>query len=158
MLKKLTLALTLSAAFTSSALAVDQDVRFAGAVLDSCALVLGTNGVLGQSLDQTVLSSQETGGVSGSVTITTNSPNSTLEIIAPTSFDIAPASGDINTVFATSYALQGDTLLSEVVGDTLSPLGLGITTATIDTSATKTSGTFDAGLYELVTTVRCTSP
>jgi hypothetical protein len=155
---KTTLALALTALIAPSALAVDQDVRFAGIVLDSCALVIGTNGVLGQSLDQTVLSSKETGGASGTVIVTTNSPNSTIEVIAPTSFDIAPANADANTVFTASYSLAGDTVLSEILGDSISPLGLGVTTATIDANATKESGTFDAGLYELVTTVRCTSP
>lgn len=141
-----------------AAFAVDQDVRFSGLVLDSCALVIGTNGVLGQSIDQTVLSSKETAGLPGTVTVTTNSINSNIQVISPTTFDVGPASADTNTTFASSYALAGDTILSEVSGDSVTPLALGVTVATIDANATKTTGTFDAGLYELVTTVRCTSP
>lgn len=150
---------TLGVALTApAAFAVDQDVRFSGLVLDSCALVIGTNGVLGQSIDQTILSSKETAGLPGTVTVTTNSINSNIEVISPTSFDVGPASADTNTTFAASYSLAGDTTLSEVLGDSVTPLALGITVATIDANATKTTGTFDAGLYELVTTVRCTSP
>jgi len=150
---------TLGVALTApAAFAVDQDVRFSGLVLDSCALVIGTNGVLGQSIDQTILSSKETAGLPGTVTVTTNSINSNIEVISPTSFDVGPASADTNTTFAASYSLAGDTTLSEVTGDSVTPLALGITVATIDANATKTTGTFDAGLYELVTTVRCTSP
>lgn len=141
-----------------AAFAADQDVRFSGVVLDSCALVIGTNGVLGQSIDQTILSSTETGGLPGTVTATTNSINSTIEVISPTTFDVGPATADTNTVFAASYSLAGDTILSEVTGDSATPLGLGVTVATVNANATKTAGTFDAGLYELVTTVRCTSP
>ncbi|WP_051279577.1 hypothetical protein [Hellea balneolensis] len=157
-IKKIMVVTLGSALIAPSAFAVDQDVRFSGVVLDSCALVIGTNGILGQSIDQTVLSSKETAGLPGTVTVTTNSINSNIQVIAPTSFDVGPASADTNTTFAASYTLAGDTVLSEVSGDSVTPLGLGVTVATVDANATKSTGTFDAGIYELVTVVRCTAP
>lgn len=157
-IKKLIGATLISGLVAPSAFAADQDVRFTGVVLDSCAIVIGTNGILGQSIDQATLSSKETGGLPGTVSVTTNSINSTIEVISPSSFDVGPATADTNTVFSASYALAGDTVLSEVIGDTVSPLGLGVTVATIDANAVKSTGTFDAGTYELVTTVRCTAP
>lgn len=157
-IKKLCAVAVMSIALSPAVQAADQNVKFTGIVLDSCALIIGTDGLLGQSGDQTILSSTESGGLPGTVTATTNGIASTLEVITPTSFLTGPASADTNTTFASSYALAGTTTLSEVVGSTVSPLGLGVTIATIDASATKSSGTFDSGTYELVTTVRCTVP
>lgn len=157
-IKKLGAVSAISIALISSANAEDQNVKFTGVVLDSCALIIGTDGTLGQSADQTTLSSQEIGGLPGTVTATTNGTASTLEVITPTAFLTGPASADTNTTFDTNYTLTGATSLSEVIGSTVSPLGLGVTVATINASATKSSGTFDSGTYELVTIVRCTAP
>lgn len=154
---KLGAAALLSLTVTGSAFAVDQDVTFRGTILESCSLVIGTDGTLGVSTDQTVLSSEETGGIFGTVTAATNGLGATIEVITPTGFQTGPSSADTNTVFAADYDLSGATVLTEILGGVLTPLGLGATLITVNASATKTSGTFDAGIYELVTVVRCTS-
>lgn len=136
--------------------ATDQNIRFNGTVLESCALTIGTDGTLGVSADKTVLSSEETGGVLGTVTAVTNGLGADIQVITPSSFSVGPASADTNTTFATKYALTGSTVLSEVIGTTVSPLGLGATVVSVNASATKSTGTFESGDYELVTVVRCT--
>lgn len=142
---------------SSPASAEDVNVDFSGTILESCSLTLGGTGTLGPSSDLTVLSSEETGGVSGSVVASTNGVGSTIQVIAPTAFNTGPSSRDTNTVFAAAYELTGATIIGQVTGSTVTPLGLGQTTVTVDASATKSAGVFDAGTYTLTTVVRCTT-
>lgn len=134
---------------------------FAGqafAQLDSCTVNVTTPGTLGVSADQTSQSSENVGGIPVSAIITTNSTNSQIQVIAPSSFVVGPADADTNTVFATKYGLSGATTANDVNGTTLTALNSGINNMSVDASATKTSGAFSAGTYSMVATIRCSTP
>lgn len=138
--------------------ATDRNVNFRGVINNSCSLVVLNDGLLGVSADQTVLSSKEAGGLRGRVSAVTNGPGNTIEIISPTGFSVGPPSADVNTVFESEYSTSGGTILSQLLGVVVSILGIGTTTIDIDATATKTSGTFESGAYELITVVRCVVP
>lgn len=157
-LKYMILAGAASAMLSVPASAVDQNVNFRGVVNDSCSLVVLNDGLLGVSSDQTVLSSKEAGGLRGRVSVVTNGPGNTIEIISPSGFAVGPPSADLNTVFESEYSASGGTILSNLLGVVVSLLGIGTTTIDIDATATKTSGAFESGAYELITVVRCVVP
>lgn len=135
--------------------ATDTNTTFTGVIPPSCLVTISTPGLIGASSDQTVLSTEETGGLAAVAAVVTNSTTSTIQVIPPVAFSVAPASGNANTTFATSYDTTGVTVADVADGNTVTALNLGLTAMTIDASATKSSGTFDAGAYEFVATVRC---
>lgn len=138
--------------------ATDKNLNFRGTINNSCSIVVLNDGVLGVSSDQKILSSKEAGGVSGRVSVVTNGSGATLEIVTPTGFSVGPPSANSSTIFETEYSASGGTLLSNLLGVVVSVLGIGQTEVDIDATATKTSGTFDSGAYELMTVVRCIVP
>ncbi|MEM1380535.1 MAG: hypothetical protein AAGH41_07920 [Pseudomonadota bacterium] len=155
-LKRLVLPTALSALSTGTAMAQTADVLFNGTVGDACTVVADTNGTLALNGTSTVLASTETGGAAGTATVTTNNTTFTIEIDAISAFTTGPADADLNTVFATTYDASGATTATGVTGTTQTSLGQGVTTLSVDAEATKTSGTFSAGSYQLTATVRCT--
>tara|TARA_R110002020_G_scaffold26758_4_gene86529 strand:- start:3777 stop:4259 length:483 start_codon:yes stop_codon:yes gene_type:complete len=157
-IKLITLIGVASATFSVSASATDRDVNFRGLINNSCSLVVLNDGLLGVSADQTVLSSKESGGLQGRISAVTNGFGNTIEIISPSGFTVGPPSADVNTIFETEYSTSGGTVLSNLLGVVVSILGIGTTTIDIDATATKTSGTFESGAYELTTVVRCVVP
>ena len=147
-----------AAILSLSASATDRDVNFRGEINNSCSLVVLNDGLLGVSSDQTVLSSKVSGGQHGRVSVVTNGYGNTIEIISPSGFTVGPPSADVNTIFETEYSASGGTILSNLLGVVVSILGIGTTTINVDATATKTSGTFESGSYELTTVVRCIVP
>ena len=129
----------------------DVDAVFTGTILDTCTVTVPTPGLLGDSADATVLSSEEAGGQPAQAVLVTNSPRSSVQVLPPDSFTVAPAGSDANTTFATSYDLDGST----VSGLTSTVLGIGVNNLTVNASATKGSGAFEGGAYTLTATVRC---
>lgn len=152
------LVLAAASAINLTAHSTDQTVEFRGLINNSCSIVVLNDGLLGVASDQTILSSKEAGGLQGTVNVLTNGIGATVEVVAPTGFSVAPPSGTVNTLFETSYSLSGVTVLADLVGSSVTPLGLGLTRLDLDASATKTSGTFESGAYELTTVVRCVTP
>jgi len=140
-----------------SAQAVDVGVLFSGLVAETCAVNVGTTGTLALSADATVLSSENAGGIQGTAVVTTNGLGSTIEVVAPSSFLTGPSTADTNTVFDANYDLSGATIVTNILNTVTTPLNLGTTTISMDATATKTVGSFSAGAYSLITTVRCTS-
>ncbi|WP_416877826.1 hypothetical protein [Litorimonas sp.] len=157
-IKFITLMGVTAAMLSCPAFATDQNVNFRGIINNSCTLVVLNDGLLGVSSDQTVLSSKESGGLQGRISAVTNGPGNTIEIISPSGFTVGPPSADVNTIFETEYSASGGTILSNLLGVVVSILGIGTTTIDIDATATKTSGTFESGAYELTTVVRCVVP
>ncbi len=155
--KKIGVVSLIAASLSYSATAVDAGIVFAGAILETCVVTVGTAGTLVASGDLTNLSSENSGGIKGTASVVTNGVNSSVQVIAPTSFLTGPSTADTNTTFATDYALTGATITAELAGTVTTSLNLGITTVSVDATATKSSGTFDAGAYSLVSTVRCTT-
>lgn len=132
----------------------DANAVFTGTILDTCTVTVPTPGLLGDSADATVLSSEEAGGQSAAAVLVTNSPRSSIQVIPPDAFTVAPAGSDADTTFATKYELDGNA----VSGLTSTLLGIGINNVTVDASATKGSGAFEGGAYTLTATVRCITP
>lgn len=148
-------AVVLSVASSAAGQTTD-DILFDATVANSCTVVADSNGTLALNGTSTVLASTETGGAAGAATVTTNAGTFSISVDAVTSFTTGPADADTNTVFATTYDASGATTASGVTGITQTSLGTGVTTLSVDASATKTSGTFSAGTYQLTATVRCT--
>ncbi|GGX72572.1 hypothetical protein GCM10011309_23660 [Litorimonas cladophorae] len=156
-IKTTAISATMIFGLSTPAMAVDQGITFTGLITEQCAVLLGVPGTLGVSPDQTILSSEESGGNAGTAIVTTNGLGSNIQVVVPTSFAIGPASADDNVTFAGDYDLSGSTILSDIVGSTTSALSLGVTTISVHASATKTTGTFEAGTYQMVPIVRCLS-
>lgn len=135
---------------------VTDDVTFDGTVAATCTVVTQSNGTLALNGLSTVLASTESGGASGTVDVTTNDTSFSVSIDTVSAFTTGPADADTNTTFATTYGASGATTASGVNGQTSTSLGSGVTNLTVDASATKSSGTFSAGSYQLTATVRCT--
>lgn len=152
----------ISGSISISAYAVDVDgqATFGGTILDSCVVNVTSGGTLGVSADKTLMASTETGagGVAAVAAVTTNSTNSTVQVINPVAFTLGPGDADTNTTFGTSYVLTGATTATENDGTTVTALGAGVTNMSLDSSATKSSGSFSAGTYSLVATIRCVTP
>ncbi|MEM6849569.1 MAG: hypothetical protein AAF580_16130 [Pseudomonadota bacterium] len=155
-MKKLGAVIAGGAALASSAAAQTGDILFNGTVAGACTIVTDNNGTLGLNGLSTVLASTETGGAAGQATVTTNDGSFSVSIDNITSFTTGPGDADTNTTFATTYDASGATTATGVTGSTSTSLGAGVTTLSVDASATKTSGTFSAGSYQLTATVRCT--
>lgn len=132
----------------------DANAVFTGTILDTCTVTVPTPGLLGNSADATVLSSEEAGGQSAEAVLVTNSPRSSIQVIPPDAFTNAPTGSDANTTFAAKYELDG----SVVSGLTSTLLGIGVNNVSVDASATKSSGAFEGGAYTLTATVRCITP
>lgn len=143
---------------TASAANIDADVAFTGTILDSCVVAVVSPGTLDASTDQTVLSSRVGSGQDGQATVTTNSTGSTIEVLAPTAFLVAPTGSDANTLFEAKYWLSGQTATADLDGTVATSLGLGLTNISVGGRATKSTGTYTAGAYSMLTTVRCVTP
>ncbi|MGJ8563400.1 MAG: hypothetical protein ACSHXY_07600 [Alphaproteobacteria bacterium] len=152
------LALFTAAQGPASAGNVDAQAIFSGIVLESCTVNISTPGTLGVSADGTTLTSEGIGGVSAIAAVITNSVNSTVEVVPPVAFTIAPEGAETNTTFSTNYALTGSTTATVGDGETATALNIGAHVMIVDAAATKSSGTYGAGAYTLVATVRCVAP
>lgn len=161
-LVKTGLVMALSTTLSSAAFAGTTDglVPFSGVVLDSCTVTVNTAGSLGINGTADTLSSEETGtgGLSAVAAVVTNSSNSSVSVLPPVTFDVAPTGSNTNTTFSTNYELVGTT--NAIVGDgtTVTALNSGASVMTVNASAAKSVGTYDAGLYTMTATVRCVSP
>ncbi|MEM9837801.1 MAG: hypothetical protein AAF830_01465 [Pseudomonadota bacterium] len=157
-MKRLVIGVSASALFVASAAAqTTDDVLFNGTVGDACTVVADTDGTLALNGTSTVLGSAEAGGAAGTATVTTNNTTFNVTIDPIAAFTTGPADADTNTTFATQYDAAGATTATDVDGATPTTLGNGVTNLTVDAAATKTSGTFSAGTYQLTATVRCSS-
>ncbi len=135
------------------AMAVTGNVEFGGTVTHTCAITVNDTAVNVLALDtsRTNLSSTNTGGDSGSVTVVAGGSDFNFSVDAP-SF----SSGDVsNTTSVSSYVLSGATSGSGTDSSAVVDLEDGSTNAVIDMSATKTAGVFENGNYAATVVVRC---
>lgn len=154
---KLSGACALAIAMTSSsAFAVDQDLSFTGLILDTCTIVVATDGVLAANPEANQLSSKNAGGVPGTATVVTNSDSSVVEVIAPVTWTQQPLNSGNDTAFSTSYSIPvGASTTGEVDGTVQTSLGFGPSELIINATADKGAGAYSGGQYELVATLRC---
>ena len=103
---------------------------------------------------RTVFSSTATGGDSGEATITATDGSFTLTVSDPATFTSAPATGNDNVDF--DAIVTGAGASSFTIGDgAAGALGQGATTATVDLTAAKLSGTFAPGSYTATVVLTC---
>lgn len=141
--------------FQSAANAATGTVPFAGIVTATCVLTVGTPGVMSASTDFASLSSGNAGGVSGTVSALSTGTAFKVSAIAPTSFTSSPAGGGASVSFNALYKGTGATSIGSTPGATTTTLNSGLTSLSVDLSATKSVGTFDAGAYAAEVIVRC---
>lgn len=142
-------------AFSPAANAADATVPFTGLVTSTCVLTVGLPGVMGTSTDFKTLSSTAAGGVTGSVAALATGSTFKVSAIAPTAFTVAPAGGGDAVAFSTNYAGSGATTIGTTPGTTATTLKNGLTNISVNLSAVKSSGTFNAGAYAAEVIVRC---
>ena len=148
-----TIATILAAA--PAALAATANVPFSGVVVSTCTLAVATPGILAPNSNYTVLGSNQPGGSAGAVTIISTGATFKVSATAPSSFTVAPADGNTNTTFQAHYQSTGATSIGSVLGSTATPLNAGVTSLSVDLSATKSSGVFSQGAYTSEVVVRC---
>jgi hypothetical protein len=147
-----------------------QLTTLAAAIFGAMALALGVSGParavclvtlvddtgsLGLSADYRTLSSELSGGSIAEFTVLTALDSHAIVIDPPGGFVNPPAGGDADVTFTVTYALSGATVLGQALGGLNYPLGLGLTTVTVNAKAEKSSGVFPAGDYELELDARC---
>ncbi len=141
-------------ALPSPALAATGAVTFNGTVTSSCAITV-TNGSGTMTPDPTLktLSSHNTGGSAGALTLTTTG-NVTVSL-DPVSAVSVPAADSTATTWVPSYSMTG----AQTVPDTsvaTAIAGSGTNTLAVHLTGTKTgTNTFKNGAYAATVTVRC---
>ncbi len=141
-----------------SAVAVCAALGLAGPAAALCIVTLvDSTGALGLGGDYDSLSSQNAGGASASFTVLTALCACHIVIDPPTAFLDAPPDGNANVTFTTSFSMTGATVLGQTLAGLNQPLGLGLTTVTVHTTAEKAVGIFPAGAYELELDAQCTN-
>lgn len=139
---------------TMTAMAQPGDINFSGTITASCSIVIDAPGRIAANTARTVLSSTSGGGDSGEATITTTNGSFTLTVSDPTGFSSAPPTGGDNVSFDAMVTGSGDSTFTIGDGNTAS-LGRGATTATVDLTAAKLSGTFAPGAYNATVVLTC---
>lgn len=154
MLRKLLGAFAASLIFSAPALAATGAVTFSGTVTSTCALtVTNGSGTLVPSSNLLTLSSKNSGGAPGTVSVsTTGGVNLSID---PATASVQPAGDLAATVWAPTYSLTG----LQTVPDTATTTPLttsGTGTVTVHLTATKAGGAaFQNGTYGATVTVRC---
>lgn len=137
--------------------------------LDFCLLQLVRAGITAPSTDNTVLDSQNAGGLSAQIRVISNRasvnapvlPGFKISFEAPTSFTTAPAGGNANVNFQALYSGSSVTdgvnfALQDGINEvTLPSAGESTTQITGHLRAEKTTGTFPAGSYASEAVFRC---
>ncbi|MDS1135633.1 hypothetical protein [Nitratireductor indicus] len=144
------LALVPSFAYSASGI-----VPFRGEVMSTCAITVDRAGTLAISPDYTILSSTQSGGMAGQVSILASGVGYSVSTSAPASFSSAPPTGNSHVTFASIYSASGATTALNVPGTTMTPLVSGLTDLSVDLTATKSSGVFQSGTYAADVIVTC---
>lgn len=123
-----------------------------------CLMTVLQPGVFTANAGLTELSSKNPGGVPGVMNVETTNGSFDLSIDTPLSFSLQPPGGGASTNFAatmTGVAFSGSG--SGTFGETSAQTSLknGVTTVNVHFIATRTAGTFPAGNYASVVTMRC---
>ncbi|MGQ0456714.1 MAG: hypothetical protein ACT4OU_06600 [Hyphomicrobium sp.] len=138
-----------------AASAATGSVPFTGAVLSTCAITIGTPGIMTPNGDFTVLSSANAGGLSGAAAVLATGPTFHVSAGAPSAFVTAPPTGNDNATFAASYRGTGATTVGVTAGAIATALNVGVTNVEVDLTATKSSGVFATGAYASEVLVTC---
>ncbi|MEL6316274.1 MAG: hypothetical protein AAFR16_01410 [Pseudomonadota bacterium] len=131
-------------------LATSGDIDFNGAIGLACSFSSETDGALGASANNTVLSSKETGGASGAVTVTANGD---VEV----TFTAASFTNSPSGFSAGAATTKLDVGAGFLTGDQTVAVNAGSKTIDVDALA-ESSAIFPAGDYTLTTVATCAAP
>ncbi|QPC90890.1 hypothetical protein [Mesorhizobium sp. INR15] len=136
-----------------TASATTQNVIFNGVITATCTLVVVTSGTMTASPDLQSLSSHNSGGLPGTVTLTTTGGVSLS--VDPVTTVTAPAADATATTWAPTYSSTGAHTIAET-GSTTSLSAPGGSLVSVNLAGTKGgSNRFAAGNYQATVTVRC---
>jgi len=131
------------------------------AIIGTCRIVINSAGTLKINPALNVLSSKQAGGLPAGATITASSLLCSLlaildcysvSAIAPASFLSAPAAGQTNLTFTSTFKLNGG---ADNPGSIPVRVVNGVYTTQVDLIATKSAGIFPTGTYQAQVLVRC---
>ena len=153
-MRKILFSASVLAVATVPAIAQTGEVDFSGTITASCSVVIDAPGQIGANAARTLFSTTANGGDAGEATITTTNGTFTLTVSDPTDFTSTPAPGGDNVSFDATATGSGDSTFTIGDGNTAA-LGRGVTTATIDLTAAKLTGTFAPGSYHATVVLTC---
>ncbi|MFD2054522.1 hypothetical protein ACFSQT_15915 [Mesorhizobium calcicola] len=143
----------LVACIDQTALATTQNVIFNGTITATCTLVVATNGTMTVSPDLQSLSSHNSGGSAGTVTLTTTGGVSLS--VDPVTITTAPAADATATTWTPTYSASGAHPISET-GSATSLTVPGADLVSVNLAGTKGgSNRFASGNYQATVTLRC---
>ena len=149
---KIALGLMLIMVGAHAADAATANAVFSGSILSTCVLTVGTPGVMTADSGYSGLSSDNASGVESTVSALVTGGTFNVSAIAPSAFTLGDSS---NVSFVTDYTLTGAATASDVAGATTTAIPAGVTNVSVDLAATKSTGTFAAGVYAATVIVRC---
>ena len=136
-----------------TASATTQNVVFNGTITATCTLVVATNGTMTVSPDLQSLSSHNSGGSAGLVTLTTTGGVSLS--VDPVTLTTVPATDTTATTWTPTYSASGAHTVSET-GSTTALSTPGASVVSVNLAGTKGgSNRFAAGNYQATVTLRC---
>ncbi|TPK75551.1 hypothetical protein FJ930_05530 [Mesorhizobium sp. B2-4-15] len=146
-------AAVLVACLDRAALATTQNVIFNGTITATCALVVATNGTMTVSPDLQSLSSHNSGGSAGTVTLTTTGGVSLS--VDPVTTTTVPAADSTATTWTPTYSASGAHTIAET-GSATALTVPGADLVAVNLAGTKGgSNRFASGNYQATVTLRC---
>lgn len=143
----------LAACSCQAAFAATQNVIFNGTITPTCTLVIATNGTMTASPDLQSLSSHNSGGSPGTVTLTTTGGVSLS--VDPVTTPTVPSADTTSTTWTPTYSAAGAHSIVET--STATPITTpGADLVTVNLAGTKGgSNRFANGNYQATVTLRC---
>lgn len=143
----------LAACLGQPALATTQNVIFNGTVTPTCTLVIATNGTMTVSPDLQSLSSHNSGGSAGTVTLTTTGGVSLS--VDPVTTTTVPSADTTSTTWTPTYSAAGAHSIVET-GSATAISTPGADLVSVHLAGTKGgSNRFANGNYQATVTLRC---
>ncbi|RUZ78148.1 hypothetical protein EN943_11615 [Mesorhizobium sp. M7A.F.Ca.US.006.01.1.1] len=143
----------LVASIDEAALAATQNVIFNGTIAPTCTLVVATNGTMTASPDLQSLSSHNSGGSAGTVTLTTTGGVSLS--VDPVTTMTVPSADSTSTTWTPTYSAAGAHSIVET-GSATSITTPGADLVSVHLAGTKGgSNRFANGNYQATVTLRC---
>ncbi|KAA3445909.1 hypothetical protein C7I87_30965 [Mesorhizobium sp. SARCC-RB16n] len=143
----------LVACLDHAAMATTQNVIFNGTVTATCTLVVGSNGTMTVSPDLQSLSSHNSGGSAGTVTLTTTGGVSLS--VDPVTTTTVPAADSTATTWTPTYSASGAHAIAETASSTALTVP-GADLVSVNLAGTKSgSNRFANGNYQATVTLRC---
>lgn len=143
----------LFACLDQPALASTQNVIFNGTITPTCTLVIATNGTMTVSPDLQSLSSHNSGGSAGTVTLTTTGGVSLS--VDPVTTTTVPSADVTSTTWTPTYSAAGTHSIVET-GSATSIGTPGADLVSVNLAGTKgASNRFASGNYQATVTLRC---